>query len=78
MKAFIETWEISHRMNEFLLTGIKEEYFKDISLAKGRSVGEHFVHINNVRLMWVKVAAPDLLPSLEKIEKEKTITKKVS
>jgi len=27
--------------------------------------------------MWVKVAAPDLLPSLQKIEKEKPITKKV-
>ena len=77
MKALIETWEISHRMNEYLLTGIKEEHFNDVGVTKGRSVGAQFAHINNVRLMWVKVAAPDLLPSLQKIEKEKSITKKV-
>ena len=77
MKALIETWEISHRINEFLLTGIKEEYFKDVSVSKGRSVGEQFAHINNVRLMWVKVAAADLLLSLRKIETDKPITKKI-
>jgi len=77
MSAFIETWEISHRMNEFLLSGIKEEHFNDKSLSKGRTVGEQFAHINNVRLMWVKVAAPELMPSLQKIEKENPITKKI-
>jgi uncharacterized damage-inducible protein DinB len=77
MNALINTWQISHRMNEFLLTGIKEEYFKDVSVAKGRNVAEQFAHINNVRLMWIKEAAPDLLPELIKIEKDKPITKKV-
>jgi uncharacterized damage-inducible protein DinB len=77
MKALLETWEISHRMNEYLLSGIKEEYLNDTPITKGRSVAEQFAHINNVRLMWVKVAASDLLPSLQKIEKEKPITKKV-
>ena len=76
MKALLETWEISHRLNEYLLTGIKEEYLNDQPVTKGRSVGEQFAHINNVRLMWVKVAMPDLLLSLQKIEKEKPITKK--
>ena len=77
MKALIETWEISHRMNEYLLTGIKEEHFTDISASKGRNVGEQFAHINNVRLMWVKAAAPELLAKLIKVEKEERITKKV-
>lgn len=77
MKALIETWEISHRMNEYLLTGIKEEHFTDVSASKGRNVGEQFAHINNVRLMWVKVAAPELLSALQKIEKEDRITKKL-
>ncbi|HEV8287370.1 MAG TPA: DinB family protein [Chitinophagaceae bacterium] len=77
MNALIETWEISHRMNEFLLTGIKEEYFNDVPVTKGRTIGEQFAHINNVRLMWVKVAAPELLLSLQKIEKDKPITKKI-
>lgn len=77
MKALLETWEISHRMNEFLLTGIKEEYFTDTPVSKGRPVGAQFAHMHNVRLMWIKVAAPDLLPGLEKIEKEERITKKI-
>jgi uncharacterized damage-inducible protein DinB len=77
MHPLIETWEISHRMNEYLLTGIKEENFKDAATSKGRNVGEQFAHINNVRLMWVKEAAPDLLSGLIKIEKENTITKKL-
>jgi uncharacterized damage-inducible protein DinB len=77
MKALLETWEISHRMNEYLLTGIKEEYFTDVPASKGRNVGEQFAHINNVRLMWIKVAAPEMLLNLKKIEKEDRITKKL-
>ncbi|MEI9946493.1 MAG: DinB family protein [Chitinophagaceae bacterium] len=77
MKALIETWEISHRVNEYLLNGIKEEYLTDISLAKGRTVGQQFAHIHNVRFMWIKVAAPELFALLKKIETEHPITKKI-
>src|SRR5688572_15401058 len=77
MSALIDTWRISHRINEFLLSGISEPHLADISLAKGRSVGHQFAHIHNVRLMWVQAAAPDLLVGLKKIDKEETITKKV-
>lgn len=77
MNALIETWEISHRMNEFLLTGIKEEYFKDMPVSKGRNVGEQFANLHNVRLMWITVATPDLMPSLKKIEKGNPLTKKI-
>lgn len=77
MKPLLETWEISHRMNEFLLMGIKEEHFDDVPASKGRTVGEQFAHIHNVRLMWVKVAAPELLATVQKIEKDKPITKKI-
>ncbi len=76
MEALIDTWQISHRMNEFLLSGIKEEHLADVSLAKGRSVGQHFAHIHNVRLMWTKVAAPDLDKLLKKIGTDQPITKK--
>jgi len=75
MKNLIETWEINQKMNQLLIEGIKEEYFPDRSVAKGRSVGEQLTHIHNVRLMWIKVAAPELLESQKKFEKEETITK---
>jgi uncharacterized damage-inducible protein DinB len=65
-----ETWQIHNRINLYLLESIPEENLKDISASKGRTVGEQFAHINNVRLMWLKVAAPELLDGLTKIEKE--------
>ncbi|HYE54165.1 MAG TPA: DinB family protein, partial [Chitinophagaceae bacterium] len=77
MSALIETWHISHRINEFLLSGIKEEHLTDISLGKGRSVGHQFAHIHNVRLLWVQAAAPELMAGLSKIANEEKITKKV-
>ncbi|MBK9453004.1 MAG: hypothetical protein IPN95_27005, partial [Bacteroidetes bacterium] len=49
---------------------IDEGHYKDISASKGRSVGDQFAHIHNVRLMWLKAAAPDLMASVAKIEKE--------
>jgi uncharacterized damage-inducible protein DinB len=76
MDAIIETWQISNRMNAYLLSGIKEEHFVDLSASKGRNVGNHFAHLHNVRLIWVKVAAPDLLSGLDKIDMEKPVTKK--
>lgn len=77
MKALLETWAISHRLNEYLLSGIREEHFADTSVAKGRSVGAQFAHLHNVRLMWIKVVAPELLADLPKLEKDTIITKQV-
>ena len=75
MKALIDTWFINDRMNNFLLKDIKEENLTDRGATKGRTVGEHFAHVHNVRLMWLKVAAPDLFQKQTKIEKENGITK---
>ena len=72
----IETWEIHNRINLYLLDAIKEEQLTDIAASKGRTVGEQFAHIHNVRLMWLKVADPDLFNAQMKIEKD-TITKKI-
>ena len=70
MGPLSETWKIHNNINLYLLEGIKDEYLKDTSLSKGRNIGEQFAHMHNVRLMWLKVAAPDLLEGLIKIEKE--------
>ena len=76
MKQLIETWEINNKIDLYLLNAIEEEHLFSVSLSKGRNVGEHFAHIHNVRLMWLKQAMPELLTSVEKIEKEK-ITKQL-
>jgi uncharacterized damage-inducible protein DinB len=53
-----------------LLDAIEAEHLRDAAASKGRSVGEQFAHLHNVRLMWLKQAGPELIGKLEKIEKE--------
>jgi uncharacterized damage-inducible protein DinB len=64
-----ETWRIHDRINRYLLDAIQPEALSAIGLTRGRSVAETFAHIHNVRLMWIKEGAPDLLDGLQKIEK---------
>ena len=69
-KQFLETWEIHNRINLYLLDAIEPAALASLSASKGRTVGEQFAHVHNVRLMWLKSAAPDLLARVSKIEKE--------
>jgi uncharacterized damage-inducible protein DinB len=66
----VETWRIHNRINLYLLDAIPDAALASVSSAKGRSVGEQFGHVHDVRLMWLKAAAPELLEGLEKYPKE--------
>jgi len=77
MKEQIDTWHINNRINLYLLDAIDENYMTDISASKGRKVGEQFAHLHNVRMMWLKAAAPELLKGLLKIDKEIKINKAI-
>jgi len=66
----IETWSIHERINQYLLSAVSIEALTSVSASKGRNVAEQFAHIHNVRLMWLKAAAPELLAGLDKIDKE--------
>ena len=70
MSEWIETFEINNRINLYLLNAIAPGSLKFQAGGKGRTVGEQFAHIHNVRLMWLNAAAPDLAVKVEKIEKE--------
>ena len=69
-KQCLEAWEIHNRVNLFLLDAIEAQHLTDVAASKGRNVGEQFAHLHNVRLMWLKQAAPELMARLKKIEKE--------
>jgi uncharacterized damage-inducible protein DinB len=73
----VETWQIHDRINLYLLDAIAPESLSSHSASKGRSVGEQFAHVHNVRLMWLKSAAPELLKGLTKIENERANDKKL-
>lgn len=66
----LETWRIHDRINLYLLSAVGADRLAT-PLAKGKSVGDQFAHIHNVRLMWLKASAPDLLEGFSKIEKGK-------
>jgi uncharacterized damage-inducible protein DinB len=64
----VETWQINNRIDLYLLDAISEKYLADTLASKGRDVGKQFAHIHNARLMWLKVAAPDLYQKQTKLE----------
>lgn len=68
--ALIETWNIHNRIHLYMLDAIKPDALAGVSLSKGRSVGQQFAHIHNVRLDWLKASAPELMQGVSKIEKE--------
>ena len=66
----VETWEIHARIHHYVLDSLPARALSAVPSTGGRTVAEAFAHIHNVRLMWLKAAAPELLAGLEKIEKE--------
>lgn len=74
-EQLLETWQIHHRINLYLLDAIDAAHLPAVSASKGRNVGEQFAHLHNVRLMWLQSAAPDLLAGLAKLEKTQATDK---
>jgi uncharacterized damage-inducible protein DinB len=70
----VETWEINGRINNYLVGALPSLALSAVAASGGRTVGEALAHMHNVRLMWLKAAAPDLLVGLEKIEKSSSIS----
>ncbi len=68
----LETWAIHNRIQLYLLAAIDESALGDTLGPRGRTVGDHISHAHNVRLMWLKSAAPGLLEGLSKLEGDAT------
>ncbi len=72
-----ETFAINNRVNLYLLDAIDEINLADVYTGpKGRSVGKQWAHLHDVRMMWLKAAAPDLLSGLNKLIDEQALPKK--
>lgn len=66
----IETWRIHNRIHSYLLDSLDAAALAAVPQPKGRSVAAQFVHIHNVRKMWLAQAAPELDAPLAKLEAE--------
>ncbi len=64
----LETWAIHNRINLFMLDAVAPEAL-GAPVARGRTVGEQFAHMHNVRVMWLETSAPDLVEGLTKVDK---------
>lgn len=73
----VEAWNIHNRIQIYVLESLPQEALLDASLGRGRTVGDQFAHMHNVRLMWLKASAPELLEGLDKLEKEAAADKHV-
>ncbi|QLG44709.1 DinB family protein [Costertonia aggregata] len=73
----LETWQIQNQLNLYLLESIDEADLDAEMTSKGRSVFKQFAHINNVRLMWLKEAAPEIYSSAHKIEMDSNPSKEL-
>lgn len=70
MNPLSETWHINNRIHLYLLNALQEENLAATATSKGRTVGEQFAHIHNVRLMWLKASMPELMENVTKLEKD--------
>ena len=66
----VETWNIHDRINRYLLKAVPDDALGSTLGPKHRTIYHLFAHLHNVRLMWLKAAAPELLEGLAKIEGE--------
>lgn len=67
-EQLVETWQIHDRINRYFLDAVADDALGAAPSPKHRSVYKLFAHVHNVRLMWLKAAAPDLLTGLDKLD----------
>ena len=68
----LETWIMNHKVTLYLLDNIEDEWLSAKLDGKGRTIGEQFIHINNIRSMWInKVGEKENLKLDKKFSKHR-------
>ncbi|MEM8510160.1 MAG: DinB family protein [Bacteroidota bacterium] len=49
----VHTWELNNKVSLYLLDHIYDEWLPKKLNGTGRSIGEQFLHINNIRSFWI-------------------------
>ena len=52
-KDLIHSWDLNNNVTLYLLDNINKEWLSTKIKNSGRSIGEQFLHINNVRCFWI-------------------------
>ena len=64
----VETWAIHNRVHLYLLDAISDEGLSTALSPKSRADWALFAQIHNVRLMWLKASAPNLMEGVDKLD----------
>lgn len=71
-KDTVDTWTMNNKVTLYLLDNIETKWLAAQLDGKGRTIGEQFIHINNIRSMWIsKVGEKIDLKLDKKISKDK-------
>ena len=71
-KDLLDAWHLNTKVTLYLLENIEPEWLPLKLQGKGRSIGEQFVHINNIRSYWIgKVGIKEDLKIDKKYGKDK-------
>jgi len=73
----MEAWEINNRMNLLFIDSINDEAMqKTLSTRGGRTIYQQFLHVHNVRLGWIEIAAKDIFSKYKLLDKDAPYDKK--
>ncbi|OJJ20164.1 hypothetical protein BKI52_16970 [marine bacterium AO1-C] len=71
-KDLLDSWYLNTKVTLYLLENIEPEWLSVKLEGKGRSIGEQFIHINNIRSFWIgKVGEKEDLKIDKKYGKDK-------
>src|SRR5262249_42573844 len=70
-EQLLEAWRINNRMNLlFIDTLTDDDMQKTLSTRGGRTVYQQLLHVHNVRLGWLEVAAKDIFSKCKLFDKD--------
>ena len=77
-QQLIEAWRINNRMNLLFIDKVDDDGMqKSMSKRGGRTVYLQLLHVHNVRLGWIEVAAKDIFKKYKLLDKDAPYDKKL-
>ena len=77
-EQLIDAWQINNRMNLIFIDTIDDDGMqKTLSKRGARTVYLQLVHVHNVRMGWIKIAAKDIFKKCKQLDKEAPYDKKL-
>ncbi len=77
-EQLIDAWQINNRMNLLFIDNVNDEGMqKTLSTRGGRTIYLQLVHVHNVRMGWMEVAAKDIFKKYKLFDEEAAYDKKL-